>query len=122
MASTILWQRVEGACLFLLSLWAYLLLVDAPSWGWALLIFFAPDLSFLAYPLGPAIGAAIYNLCHLYALGAAVAATGLALGQPFITVTGLLLFAHAGFDRALGYGLKAPQGFHETHLGRIGRK
>lgn len=29
--------------------------------------------------------------------------------------------AHVGFDRALGYGLKLPTGFKDTHLGRIGR-
>lgn len=32
----------------------------------------------------------------------------------------LIWFAHIGMDRALGYGLKYPSGFRETHLGRIG--
>ncbi|WP_415635615.1 DUF4260 family protein, partial [Paracoccus aminovorans] len=27
-----------------------------------------------------------------------------------------------GIDRALGYGLKLPSGFRDTHLGRIGRE
>jgi len=27
--------------------------------------------------------------------------------------------AHIGFDRALGYGLKYPSGFKDTHLGRV---
>jgi hypothetical protein len=32
-----------------------------------------------------------------------------------------ILAAHVGFDRALGYGLKLPTSFRDTHLGRIGR-
>ena len=32
-----------------------------------------------------------------------------------------ILGAHIGFDRALGYGLKLPSGFKDTHLGRLGR-
>jgi hypothetical protein len=34
---------------------------------------------------------------------------------------GALWFAHAGFDRLLGYGLKSPEGFSFTHLGQIGK-
>jgi hypothetical protein len=33
-----------------------------------------------------------------------------------------ILIAHVGMDRALGYGLKLPSAFQDTHLGRIGRK
>ena len=29
--------------------------------------------------------------------------------------------AHIAMDRALGYGLKLPTGFTDTHLGRIGK-
>ena len=29
---------------------------------------------------------------------------------------------HVGLDRALGYGLKYPSGFGDTHLGAIGRR
>jgi hypothetical protein len=32
-----------------------------------------------------------------------------------------VLLAHVGMDRALGYGLKLPTDFRDTHLGRIGR-
>jgi hypothetical protein len=33
----------------------------------------------------------------------------------------LIWFAHIGFDRALGYGLKYPSAFQNTHMGRIGK-
>lgn len=36
-------------------------------------------------------------------------------------IVGLAWLAHIAADRALGYGLKRPTSFHDTHLGRIGR-
>jgi Domain of unknown function (DUF4260) len=46
---------------------------------------------------------------------------GLVLGQPLAVALAVIWLAHIGFDRALGYGLKQPDGFGFTHLGRIGR-
>jgi hypothetical protein len=40
---------------------------------------------------------------------------------PAAAAGGLIWIAHIGFDRALGYGLKYPTGFGDTHLGRSGR-
>jgi hypothetical protein len=31
----------------------------------------------------------------------------------------LILFAHIGIDRWLGFGLKYPSGFKDTHLQRL---
>ncbi len=31
----------------------------------------------------------------------------------------LILFAHIGIDRLLGFGLKYPSGFKDTHLQRL---
>ena len=39
---------------------------------------------------------------------------------PQVLAVGLIWAAHVGFDRALGYGLKYPDGFGMTHLGSIG--
>ena len=33
-----------------------------------------------------------------------------------------ILIAHVGMDRAVGYGLKLPSSFHDTHLGRMGAR
>jgi hypothetical protein len=45
------------------------------------------------------------------------------MGSPRLALlgVGLIWCAHIGFDRALGYGLKSPEGFRFTHLGKIGR-
>ena len=49
------------------------------EWWLAALLFFAPDISFAGYLAGPRVGAAIYNLVHVYAFGAAVLAAGAAM-------------------------------------------
>lgn len=117
----ILGQRVEGALIFvicLIMLWT----MGTPLPLWAMvLVFFAPDLSFTGYAMGPRVGAVAYNLMHLYASGALVALFGWLTHAALATALGLLWIAHAGFDRTLGYGLKSAQGFEITHLGRIGK-
>ena len=70
---------------------------------------------------GPRIGAASYNLIHNWAIGFGVLSIGLWLDSPAVLVLAAVLIAHVGVDRALGYGLKYPTAFHDTHLGRIGR-
>ena len=46
---------------------------------------------------------------------------GLATDSVPIAIAGAILVAHVGMDRAVGYGLKLPTSFHDTHLGRIGQ-
>jgi Domain of unknown function (DUF4260) len=92
------------------------------SWGHFALFFFAPDLSFLGYLAGPKVGAAAYNTGHAYLGGMICIALGLLLAAPILLAAGILWFAHIGFDRALGYGLKYSTGFGFTHLGPIGKQ
>lgn len=122
MAQTILWQRFEGLLLFGASLLLFWHGNGSMPWWVALLVFFAPDLSFLGYILGPRVGALGYNAVHIYGFGAVVLAIGLVAPAPPLASLGLLWLAHAGFDRMLGYGLKSPEGFDQTHLGPIGRR
>ncbi len=92
------------------------------SWPVFALLFLAPDLSFLAYLAGPRVGGLAYNLVHTYTSALALALGGLFTGVPALTAAGLILVAHVGLDRTLGYGLKYSTGFSDTHLGRIGRR
>jgi Domain of unknown function (DUF4260) len=121
MVRAVLWQRVEGAILVVVGLAFVWHANDIIPWWGALLIFFAPDLSFAAYLLGPRVGAFCYNAVHIYAFGAALLAIGLMMPMPLLAVLGALWLAHSGFDRMLGYGLKSPEGFSVTHLGLIGK-
>ena len=52
-------------------------------------------------------------------VGLALLAIVIAELWPLLAATAIA--AHVGWDRALGYGLKLPTGFRDTHLGRIGR-
>lgn len=116
------WQRLEGAGLALAGLLVASL--AAPGWGVAvwLLVLLAPDLSMIGYLAGPRPGAALYNLCHIYALPLLLVVAGVATGSTGMIAGGGLWLAHLGIDRALGSGLKLVTGFRDTHLGRIGRK
>ncbi|NKB27217.1 MAG: DUF4260 family protein [Rhodobacteraceae bacterium] len=119
MTWAVAWQRAEGAGVLIGSLALAWALGAGWSWWAALLIFFAPDMTFAGYLVGPRIGAAIYNLAHLYASGALLLGAGLLFGLPALAFVGALWLGHAGFDRALGYGLKLPGSFKETHLGNL---
>lgn len=122
MAIAILWQRIEGLIIFAVGLVLFWHWNDTMPWWTALLIFFAPDLTFGGYVLGPKVGALCYNAVHIYAFGVASLAIGLTIPIPMLLVAGALWLAHSGFDRMLGYGLKSTEGFSLTHLGRIGRQ
>ena len=120
MNGTVIWQRVEGALVFVAAGAMFFLQDGGFVWWVALAAFFAPDISFAAYAFGPRIGAIGYNLMHIYGLGAGVLAIGVALESVTAAQLGALWLAHAGFDRMLGYGLKSGNGFRFTHLGVIG--
>ena len=111
--------------LFLLGLALFLFSGLGYAWGASQYapLFLTPDLSMLGYLANPRLGAWIYNLIHhkglaaaLYVLGSLLPASGawLMSWRP-------APFGHSSFDRVLGYGLKYPDAFQNTHLGRIGR-
>jgi Domain of unknown function (DUF4260) len=112
--------RLEGFAAFAaaIAFYAY----AGFSWPLFALLFLTPDLSMLAYLAGPRVGAVGYNLAHTYAAALALTLVGFFSGLPFTAAGGVIWIAHIGFDRALGYGLKYPTAFGDTHLGRIGRR
>jgi hypothetical protein len=114
------WLRAEGVVAFVGGLLAWIAL--GGEWPWFLILLLAPDASIAGYALGPRVGALTYNTAHSWATGGAIAIAGWLVGVAPAIFAGVLLIAHAGIDRALGYGLKASTGFQDTHLGRIGRR
>jgi len=113
------WLRAEGAATFAAGLAGFLFL-GLPWWAFALLLL-VPDVSMVGYLRGPRVGAIVYNLVHDLATGVLVAGLGLAIGSVPLAAAGAILVAHSGMDRMAGYGLKLPDAFQHTHLGRIGR-
>ena len=109
--------RAEGAALLLTSVMLYW--VSGGSWLLFALLLLVPDLSMLGYLAGPRVGATVYNVFHAYPLPAALGAFGLLGGSPLALAVALVWFAHIGMDRLVGYGLKYPTEFKDTHLGRV---
>jgi uncharacterized protein DUF4260 len=56
---------------------------------------------------------------HTYALPVALATIGVVADADATVAIGLIWIAHIGADPALGYGLKYPSGFKDTHLQRV---
>lgn len=109
--------RTEGAVL--LAAASLLYRDQGGSWLLFALAFFAPDLAMIGYAAGSRIGAMAYNALHTASLAIAVAAFGVIADQQLAISIGLVWLAHIGFDRLLGYGLKYPDGFKQTHLARV---
>lgn len=91
------------------------------AWWWFLVLFLAPDLGMLGYLFGNKPGALLYNTFHHKGLAILIWFVGFGLQNDVIQLIGVILFAHASFDRMLGYGLKYETGFKYTHLGEIGK-
>jgi len=89
------------------------------SWWLFAALWLTPDLSMLGYLGGPKLGARIYNAIHSYVTPATLAVVGLLLGSQVLLPYALIWMNHIGVDRLLGYGLKYPQGFRFTHLGKL---
>jgi hypothetical protein len=109
--------HLEGLAVLVSALVLYFHL----DYGWGLLVVLvlAPDLSAVGYLGGPAVGALSYDVAHTYAFPLALVVVGV-LGDSSLAIQLALIWAaHIGADRLLGYGLKYPTGFKDTHLQRV---
>jgi hypothetical protein len=50
---------------------------------------------------------------------AVAGALGMVFANPLMVAVALIWFAHIGMDRTVGYGLKYPSSFNDTHLQRV---
>jgi Domain of unknown function (DUF4260) len=114
-----LWLRLEGIAALVAGGAVYLELGGQVLWLIPLLLLV--DLSMIGYAAGPRPGAVTYNIAHNWAAGILVLGAGWALSYTPFLLGGAILIAHVGMDRSLGYGLKYPTAFKDTHLGRLGR-
>ncbi len=86
------------------------------SWVLFAVLFLAPDLSMLGYLANPRVGAAFYNLAHT--LTGPIVLFGVAYVEhyPVALAIAIIWAAHIAVDRLLGFGLKYPGAFKDTHL------
>jgi hypothetical protein len=111
--------RLEGAALLAAATFGFWM--TGASWWLFAVLFLVPDVSFAAYLVSPRMGAAAYNAVHSTVGPILLGLYGLWVGPPLVLAVSLIWAAHCGFDRLLGYGLKYPSAFQDTHLGRIGK-
>jgi hypothetical protein len=109
--------HLEGLFVFLASLYFYGALNG--NWLWLVLLLFTPDISMLGYLRDTKIGAFGYNLIHNYILSLIIIVAAYIFDYQFVLLGGLILSAHVGLDRFLGYGLKYATRFQDTHLQRV---
>src|SRR6266700_1564018 len=106
--------RLEGASVLLLCIFFYA--QHEGNWIIYLLLLFTPDLSMLGYLINTHVGAYIYNIIHTYVLSIALLAIALLTNNTLLLLLTLILLSHIGLDRLLGFGLKYPTVFKDTHL------
>ena len=114
--------RLEGLALLVAALFFYA--QSGAPWKLFAVLFLAPDLSFAFYLFGSRVGAIAYNAVHstIGPFLLALASQTDIVREVHLLPIALIWFAHVGFDRALGYGLKYASGFFDTHLGTAGRR
>ena len=110
--------RLEGAGL----LTATTLLYAHLHFSWILfgVLFLAPDLFMLGYLVNARVGAAVYNFGHTLTVPLSLAAYAWYQHHQVLLAIAIIWFAHIPFDRLLGYGLKYPAHFGDTHLQHLG--
>ena len=109
--------HAEGAAVAAAAVALYF---DAGFEWWVLVVLaLAPDLAAAGYLAGPRVGAVAYDLAHTYLWPVALAGVGVLTETDIAVQLGLIWLTHIGVDRAIGYGLKYPTGFKDTHLQRV---
>ena len=106
--------RIEGGLDLVLSLIFYQYL--HANWILFVVLLLAPDLAILGYLGGTRIGTICYNLIHTFAGPSLLIAYAYFTGLLWLLPYALIWTAHIGLDRMLGFGLKYPTEFRDTHL------
>jgi hypothetical protein len=109
--------HIEGLAVLALSIYFYG--YNQFSWLLFMVLLLAPDISMLSYLVNNTIGARIYNFFHTYTIVIIVIFLGLLFENQTALAIGLIWSAHIGMDRMIGYGLKYPTEFKDTHLNRV---
>lgn len=109
--------RADAVATFIAGVAAY----GSLGGPWLLLVplVLVPDVAMVGYLRDARLGSLTYNLGHNLATAGVALGLGLWLGVGWLAVAGAVLVAHIGMDRTLGYGLKYPTVFKDTHLQHV---
>ena len=109
--------RAEGAIVASAAITLYFY-ADAPWWLF-LVLALAPDVSLVGFAVGQRGGTATYNAAHTYVVPVALGTMGVVAEADLAIHVALVWITHIGVDRTIGYGLKYPTAFKDTHLQRV---
>lgn len=109
--------RIEGCAILIVSVILYRDLHF--SWLLFAVLLLAPDLSIIGYLGGVKIGVSIYNIVHTLAGPLLLIGFSVLIARFSLLPYGLIWTAHIGMDRMLGFGLKYPTNFKDTHLQHV---
>lgn len=109
--------RLEGAALAAAALALYF--DQGYSWLALVLLWLAPDVAMLGYLGGNRAGAIAYDVAHFEGWPLALGVAGVLAGSDLAIQLALIWLSHIGIDRLVGYGLKYPTAFKDTHLQRV---
>lgn len=109
--------HLEGVVVLIAA--ATLYATQGYSWLLFAILFLAPDLFMLGYWRDHQVGSVMYNVGHTYTVPLSLAGLGFLTGWVGLMPVAIIWLAHIGMDRAVGYGLKYPEQFQETHLSRV---
>ncbi len=109
--------RLEGLAVLAgaITLYAY----QGYNWWMFALLLLSPDVAMVAYMLNTRMGSLAYNLLHTSIFPILLGLLSLISGYDLGLALALIWLAHIGMDRVMGYGLKYPTSFKDTHLSRV---
>lgn len=116
----VIFQKIESLAILVAAVAAYYRL--GFSWPVFFIFLLMPDISMVGYLLNAKTGAIIYNIGHSYFSPIILAGITEYFGIPLGLGLALVWTIHIAADRMMGFGLKLPTGFHQTHLGTIRNK
>ncbi|HEX7474221.1 MAG TPA: DUF4260 domain-containing protein [Candidatus Limnocylindrales bacterium] len=109
--------QAEGLPIFIAGAVAFGALGGA--WPAFVPLLLVPDLSMVGYLRDTRLGALTYNLGHNLVTAGVLLVLGLGIGVGWLAIAGSVALAHVGMDRLLGYGLKYPTTFKDTHIQHV---
>lgn len=90
-------------------------------WWWFPALLLMPDIGAIGYLISSRLGSITYNIFHNKTIAIAIGVWGFYFDNSLLILIGVILFSHSALDRIFGYGLKYPNSFKNTHLGKIGK-
>lgn len=91
------------------------------DWWWLFILFLVIDVSAFGYLQDSRAGALTYNIGHSLIGPTTLIGFFILTGSEVLLFAGLVWLFHVFVDRSLGYGMKHVEGFHHTHLGKVGK-